>query len=71
MKSLLPVPQFLANLKNKTTEGLSTFLILCWFAGDSFKTWYYISNSQPMQFILCGFLQLIFDSLILLQIQAY
>lgn len=51
--------------------GLSFILVLTWFLGDFFKTIYYILEAQPVQFIMCGTIQLTVDILIILQIAAY
>jgi len=46
-------------------------LIFIWFAGDLGKTLYFILKKTPIQFILCGFTQIIIDLWILLQIHVY
>lgn len=51
--------------------GLSFILILTWFGGDFFKTIYYILEQQPVQFIMCGTVQLTVDILIILQFVVY
>lgn len=67
----LGFPQFLSNLKNKSTAGLSIGLILVWFAGDAAKTVFYVVKNQPLQFIICGAVQLAIDVGILAQIFFY
>ena len=47
------------------------FLILTWFVGDFAKTLYFIFYNQPLQFILCGCVQLTVDFIILVQLFAY
>lgn len=46
-------------------------MILGWLAGDSLKTWYFISKEEPMQFTMCGILQVLVDLLILGQILVF
>jgi len=46
-------------------------MILCWFAGDLFKTTYYIYTKSPAQLIICSFFLLTVDTLILIQIWMY
>jgi len=71
IEATLGVPQLVKNYKNKSTEGLSIALILSWFVGDAFKTVYFISTRSPLQFIMCGALQLLVDCAILFQINKY
>lgn len=42
IEATLGLPQLLSNHKNKSVEGLSFFMIFTWFAGDFFKTLYFI-----------------------------
>lgn len=46
-------------------------LVLTWFAGDAFKTAFFIIRQAPPQFILCGVIQLIVDVLITIQMRVY
>ena len=46
-------------------------MIGTWFLGDFFKTLYYVMEHQPLQFTMCGVVQLTVDILIILQIIAY
>ena len=71
VEALIGVPQFVSNFKNKSTGSLSVGMILSWFFGDAFKTFYFISNNQPIQFICCGIFQLLVDILIIMQIIYY
>lgn len=45
--------------------------MLSWFSGDFLKTLYFIIGGEPMQFIICGTIQLTVDILIILQIIGY
>eukprot|EP00695_Tsukubamonas_globosa_P003108 TRINITY_DN474_c0_g1_i1.p1 TRINITY_DN474_c0_g1~~TRINITY_DN474_c0_g1_i1.p1 ORF type:complete len:229 (+),score=77.95 TRINITY_DN474_c0_g1_i1:68-754(+) len=68
IESTLGIPQWVKNQMTKSTAGLSGVLIITWFAGDAFKTIYFISKAAPFQFILCGSIQLTVDILVLFQI---
>lgn len=46
-------------------------MILCWFAGDAFKTLYYVLDKAPIQLVVCALFQLVVDCLILMQIWFY
>lgn len=46
-------------------------MIFTWFAGDFLKTLYFIIELQPVQFILCGSVQLLVDITIIGQIINY
>ncbi len=49
----------------------SLHMVLCWTTGDVFKTIYFLVRSAPVQFWLCGMLQVSLDILILLQVFYY
>lgn len=46
-------------------------MVLLWTAGDVFKTTYFITNQSPVQFWLCGSVQILIDGAILLQVLLY
>lgn len=46
-------------------------ILLTWFLGDAFKTFYYIYTGVPLQFILCGIIQLLVDSIVVIQFVSY
>lgn len=46
-------------------------MVLLWTAGDVFKTTYFITNQSPVQFWLCGSVQILIDVAILLQVLLY
>lgn len=70
-EALLGLPQFYTNLSNKSTKGMSNQMVVLWTAGDVFKTAYFVARSAPMQFWLCGSLQVCLDLAILLQVVWY
>lgn len=42
IEATLGFPQLISNHKTKSVKGLSFFMIFSWFAGDLFKTIYFI-----------------------------
>lgn len=50
-------PQFLRNYKNKSTHGMSIYMVIMWTVGDLYKTSYFIARRSPTQFWVCGLLQ--------------
>lgn len=46
-------------------------MVLMWTSGDTFKTVYFILNQAPLQFSICGLLQVFVDMAILLQVYLY
>eukprot|EP01113_Clastostelium_recurvatum_P000027 TRINITY_DN10011_c0_g1_i1.p1 TRINITY_DN10011_c0_g1~~TRINITY_DN10011_c0_g1_i1.p1 ORF type:complete len:244 (-),score=40.54 TRINITY_DN10011_c0_g1_i1:3-734(-) len=71
LEAMLGVPQAYKNFKSKSTEGLSLILIGIWFLGDGFKTVYFLIKGAPTQFLMCGIVQLVVDSIILVQMSMY
>ena len=59
------------NFTQKNVEGVSLFLIFTWFIGDFSKTLYFVAFQQPLQFTLCGSVQLTVDLIILGQLIVY
>eukprot|EP00118_Oscarella_pearsei_P027152 m.310839 g.310839 ORF g.310839 m.310839 type:complete len:255 (+) comp55443_c0_seq1:15-779(+) len=71
MEASLGLPQFLKNASNKSTEGMSISMVLCWTMGDLFKTGYFLVRKAPKQFWICGSLQVGIDLAILAQVFYY
>lgn len=46
-------------------------MVILWTFGDIFKSLYFIFRDAPMQFWICGFLQVTIDLIILLQVYIY
>lgn len=46
-------------------------MVLMWTCGDTFKTCYFIHRDAPIQFGICGALQVLIDVSILLQVYLY
>ncbi|XP_043937173.1 solute carrier family 66 member 2-like isoform X2 [Protopterus annectens] len=70
-EAMLGVPQLLQNFHYQSTKGMSVKMVILWTAGDIFKTGYFIINETPVQFWLCGSLQIFIDVAILLQVLLY
>ncbi|XP_077982911.1 solute carrier family 66 member 2-like [Glandiceps talaboti] len=70
-EAMLGAPQFYKNFQNKSTIGMSVKMVLFWLSGDTFKTGYFIINNAPIQFTICGALQVTIDLAILYQVWFY
>lgn len=71
IEAMLGTPQFLKNYQNKSTQGMSLQMVLMWTSGDLFKTGYFLLKDAPLQFIICGCLQVCVDIAILTQVWLY
>eukprot|EP00730_Choanoeca_flexa_P015551 TRINITY_DN7167_c0_g2_i4.p1 TRINITY_DN7167_c0_g2~~TRINITY_DN7167_c0_g2_i4.p1 ORF type:complete len:278 (+),score=37.26 TRINITY_DN7167_c0_g2_i4:192-1025(+) len=71
LEASLGIPQFLSNYRQESTQGMSIAMVVCWLSGDVFKTCYYVLRSAPLQFPLCGALQIMVDIAILYQVFLY
>lgn len=49
----------------------SVTMVIMWMCGDIFKTIYFILREAPVQFWVCGSLQVAVDIAILLQVYFY
>ncbi|RZC41014.1 PQ-loop repeat-containing protein 1 [Asbolus verrucosus] len=70
-EAMLGTPQLVKNFKNKSTEGMSLSMVVMWTCGDIFKTLYFLFREAPIQFWICGSVQVAVDVLILLQVYIY
>ncbi|XP_017578648.1 solute carrier family 66 member 2 isoform X2 [Pygocentrus nattereri] len=70
-EAMLGIPQLYCNYQNKSTEGMSIKMVLMWTSGDTFKTGYFLLTQAPMQFWICGLLQVFVDIAILSQVYYY
>jgi hypothetical protein len=50
---------------------MSLSMVLMWTCGDIFKTLYFLFREAPVQFWICGSVQVAVDVLILLQVYIY
>lgn len=71
IEACLALPLLISNYRNKSTRGLRIELILTMLVGDAFKATIFIVRKTVFPFILCAFLQLTVDFLILGQIYVY
>ena len=65
--SSLPLYLVLGN----PTPIFSAKMVIMWFLGDSFKTLYFVLRGSPVQFLMCGSVQILVDMLILYQVMSY
>ncbi|XP_030644690.1 solute carrier family 66 member 2 [Chanos chanos] len=70
-EAMLGTPQLYCNYQNKSTEGMSIKMVLMWTSGDTFKTVYFLLTQAPVQFWICGMLQVCVDVAILSQVYYY
>ncbi|KAG3293679.1 PQ loop repeat containing 1, transcript variant X4 [Ictidomys tridecemlineatus] len=70
-EAMLGVPQLYRNYCHRSTEGMSLKMVLMWTSGDTFKTAYFLLNGAPLQFSVCGLLQVLVDLAILGQAYAF
>jgi len=71
IEALLGAPQLIKNHKNKSTAGMSKLMVFLWTFGDVFKTTYFLVRRAPIQFWICGLLQVSIDLFIFGQILFY
>lgn len=70
-EAMLGVPQLYRNHRHQSTEGMSIKMVLMWTSGDTFKTAYFLLNGAPLQFSVCGLLQVLVDLAILAQAYTF
>ncbi|XP_049637739.1 solute carrier family 66 member 2 isoform X1 [Suncus etruscus] len=70
-EAMLGVPQLYRNHCHRSTEGMSIKMVAMWTSGDTFKTAYFLLKGAPLQFSVCGLLQVLVDLAILVQVYAF
>ncbi|KAH1014203.1 solute carrier family 66 member 2 [Dendroctonus ponderosae] len=70
-EAMLGMPQLIKNYRSNSTEGMSISMVVLWTCGDIFKTLYFLLRDAPVQFWVCGSMQVAIDLLILLQVFIY
>ncbi|OZC12618.1 PQ loop repeat protein [Onchocerca flexuosa] len=70
-EACLGFPQLKQNCSRRSTSGMSIGMVLIWMIGDFSKTAYFIYERSPVQFWLCGIIQIIIDLLIMLQVYCF
>lgn len=71
VEAMLGLPQFWRNWTNGSTQVMSVKMVMFWLSGDVFKTIYFLLRNAPLQFFLCGALQVSVDISILCQVLIY
>ncbi|KAK0171930.1 hypothetical protein PV328_005318 [Microctonus aethiopoides] len=67
IEGMLGLPQLILNFNNGSTEGMSISMVVMWTMGDVFKTIYFVYRKAPIQFAICGSMQIFIDIIILIQ----
>lgn len=71
IEATLAMPQLCKNFRSGSTRGMNAKMVIMWFLGDSFKTLYFVLRGSPVQFLMCGSVQILVDMLILYQVMSY
>ncbi|AFR94818.2 hypothetical protein C343_02904 [Cryptococcus neoformans C23] len=67
IESTLPIPQFIANYRNKSCYGFRASTLAGWFFGDAFKTVYFFMRGSPIQFKVTAIMLVCWDSAVFAQ----
>ncbi|KGB75054.2 hypothetical protein CNBG_0892 [Cryptococcus deuterogattii R265] len=67
IESTLPIPQFIANYRNKSCYGFRSSTLAGWFFGDTFKTVYFFMRGSPIQFKVTAIMLVCWDSAVFAQ----
>ena len=70
-ETFICVPQVVSNCRIKFTKNISFMMIFCWLIGDSFRLFYNIRYNAPLQLIIGILLQVIINSVVLIQLILY
>lgn len=65
------IPQILENIKNKSSDAISFYLILLWYIGDTFSTISVIYKSVTPILLYVGIYHIIFDLIFISQVIYY
>ena len=71
IETFIEIPQIKENCVTKNVKNLSITMVLMWFIGDLFKTYYNFSNNSPIQMILGGLIQNCEDIILSSQVIIY
>ncbi|OQS07541.1 PQ-loop repeat-containing protein 1-like [Thraustotheca clavata] len=71
IEASLGLPQLHKNYKRKATAGVSYAMVFGWTIGDVFKTVYAVQTLSPLQFLLCGAMQIAVDVGLMYQVVYY
>ncbi|VDP87519.1 unnamed protein product [Echinostoma caproni] len=67
IEALLGLPQLIKNYQNGSTKGMSVMMVFLWTIGDVAKSVFFMLEHAPLQFPLCGWLQVTMDLVIFAQ----
>lgn len=70
-EATLAMPQFWQNYRCQSTRGLRVELVAAWTLGDAAKTVLFVARRSPIQFLVCGLVQLLVDFGIFYQMRVY
>jgi len=71
LEAAVPGFQVFRNFRNQSVKGFSELVLLVWFIGDICKIGYHLYFHNPMQFVLCGIVQVTFDCILFYQFTKY
>lgn len=71
LEAAVPAFQVLRNFLNQSVKGFSELVLLVWFTGDVCKIGYHLYFNNPMQFVICGIVQVVFDTTLFYQFDKY
>ncbi|TPP41879.1 PQ-loop repeat-containing protein 1 [Fasciola gigantica] len=67
IEALLGLPQLIKNYQNGSTKGMNIMMVAMWIVGDVAKSVFFMLEQAPLQFPLCGWLQVSLDLVIFAQ----
>jgi len=71
LEAAVPGFQVFRNFRNQSVKGFSELVLLVWFTGDICKIVYHLYFRNPIQFVLCGVVQVSFDLILFYQFYIY
>jgi hypothetical protein len=71
LEAAVPGFQVFRNFRNRSVKGFSELVLLVWFTGDICKIGYHLYFGNPIQFVLCGIVQVTFDLILFYQFYKY
>jgi Na+-translocating ferredoxin:NAD+ oxidoreductase RnfA subunit len=71
IEAFMGLPRLVQNAEGKSARGMSFYMVLGWAIADALKIWYFVAKMEPVQFLYCGYISLIIDIVVLVQIQWY
>ncbi|ORX50277.1 hypothetical protein BCR36DRAFT_254758, partial [Piromyces finnis] len=71
LEAAVPGFQVFRNFRNQSVKGFSELVLLVWFTGDVCKIGYHLYFGNPIQFVLCGIVQVLFDCTLFYQFIKY